>query len=135
MNLQIITPQKITFEGEVNSITVPSASGEITILKNHEALFAMLNAGIIKIAKSAGDEFLAIGGGYLETNKEKTTLIVSRAYGQDEIDAGEIKRAQEDAEKNLKTAVTDAERQEALELFRRSAIDAKLLSKVSRKKH
>lgn len=135
MQLQLITPQKITFEGEVSAITVPSTSGEITILKNHEALFTMLNTGVIKITKSAGDEFLAIGGGYLETNKEKTTLIVSRAYGQDEIDAGEIKRAQEDAERNLKSAVTDVERQQALEMFRRSAIDAKLLSKVSRKKH
>lgn len=135
MNLQIITPQKITFEGEVTAITVPSTSGEITILKNHEALFTMLNAGVIKINKSGADEFLAIGGGYLETNKAKTILVVSRAYGQDEIDAGEIKRAQEDAERNLKSAVTESERQQALEVFRRSAIDAKLLSKVSHKKH
>lgn len=135
MNLQIITPQKITFEGEVTAITVPSTSGEITILKNHEALFTMLNAGVIKIKKPGNDEFLAIGGGYLETNKQKTTLVVSRAYGQDEIDAGEIKRAQEEAERTLKTAVTETERQQALEVFRRSAIDAKLLSKVSRKKH
>lgn len=135
MNLQIITPQKISFEGEVTAITVPSTSGEITILKNHEALFTMLNAGVIKIKKPGNDEFLAIGGGYLETNKQKTTLVVSRAYGQDEIDAGEIKRAQEEAERTLKTAVTETERQQALEVFRRSAIDAKLLSKVSRKKH
>lgn len=135
MNLQIITPQKITFEGEVTAITVPSTSGEITILKNHEALFTMLNAGVIKIKKSGADEFLAIGGGYLETNKEKTILVVSRAYGQDEIDAGEIKRAQEDAERNLKSAVTESERQQALEVFRRSAIDAKLLSKVKHKRN
>lgn len=133
MNLQIITPQKITFEGEVTAITVPSTSGEITILKNHEALFTMLNAGVIKINKSGADDFLAIGGGYLETNKEKTILVVSRAYGQDEIDAGEIKHAQEEAERNLKSAVTEVERQQALEVFRRSAIDAKLLSKVKRK--
>ncbi len=135
MNLQIITPQKITFEGEVTAITVPSTSGEITILKNHEALFTMLNAGVIKINKSGPDEFLAIGGGYLETNKEKTILVVSRAYGQDEIDAGEIKRAQEDADRNLKSAVTETERQQALEVFRRSAIDAKLLSKVKHKRN
>lgn len=134
MQLQIITPQKITFEGEVTAITVPSTSGEITILKNHEALFTMLNAGVIKIKKPGNDEFLAIGGGYLETNKEKTILVVSRAYGQDEIDAGEIKRAQEEAERSLKSAVTESERQQALELFRRSAIDAKLLSKVHRKR-
>lgn len=134
MNLQIITPQKISFEGEVTAITVPSTSGEITILKNHEALFTMLNAGVIKIKKPGNDEFLAIGGGYLETNKQKTTLVVSRAYGQDEIDAGEIKRAQEEAERTLKTAVSETERQQALELFRRSTIDAKLLSKVNRKK-
>ncbi|MGB4966200.1 MAG: ATP synthase F1 subunit epsilon [Microgenomates group bacterium] len=135
MNLQIITPQKITFEGEVTAITVPSTSGEITILKNHEALFTMLNAGVIKINKSGADDFLAIGGGYLETNKEKTILVVSRAYGQDEIDAGEIKHAQEEAERNLKSAVTEVERQQALEVFRRSAIDAKLLSKVKHKRN
>lgn len=135
MQLQIITPQKISFEGEVTAITVQSAAGEITVLKNHEPMFTMLNPGVIKIKKPGNDEFLAIGGGYLETNKEKTTLVVSRAYGQDEVDAGEIKRAQDEAERILKSAVNETERQQALEMFRRSAIDAKLLSKVSRKKH
>lgn len=133
MQLQIITPQKITFEGEVSSITVQSATGEITVLKNHEPFFTMLNPGVIKIRKAGGDEYFAIGGGYLETNKEKTTLLVSQAYGQDEIDADEIKRAREQAQKTIREAPTEAERQQALEMLRRSTIDMKLLNKVKRK--
>lgn len=132
--LQILTPQETAFEGEVQAITVPSASGEITVLNDHEPLFTMLVAGVIKIKKIGDDEYLGIGGGYLETNREKTTLVLSRAYGQDDIDADEINRARAQAEKDLKEAPTDVERQQALEMLRRSSIDLKLLSKVKRKR-
>ncbi len=135
MLLQIITPKKIVFEEEVKAVMVPSVSGDITVLDKHMALFSQLKEGIVTVKRSGEDMFYAIGRGYLETNKSKTILLVSRAYGQDELDEAEIKKAQDQAEKDLKSAPGEVERVEALELLRRSAIDLKLLSKVRRKRN
>lgn len=135
MLLQIITPKKIVFEEEVKEVIVPSTTGEIVVLDKHMPLFSQLKEGIVTVKRSGEDMFYAIGRGYLETSKSKTILLVSRAYGQDDLDEAEIKKAQDQAEKDLKSAPGEVERTEALELLRRSAIDMKLLSKVRRKRN
>ena len=82
MKLRIITPRKVVLEEEINSITLPSADGEITILPNHVNLFSLLNEGVVKIKYDRKEDFFAIGGGYVETNGEYVNLLVSRAYSQ-----------------------------------------------------
>ncbi|MFA9288434.1 MAG: ATP synthase F1 subunit epsilon [Weeksellaceae bacterium] len=135
MNLKVITPRKLTLEREVVSITVPSASGEITILKNHANLFSLLKEGIITIrTEKDEEEYMAIGGGYLETDGKHISILVSRAYNQEQIDEDQTKKAIEDAEKLLADAKDKTERSEATALLRRSLLDTKLLQKVRRRK-
>jgi F-type H+-transporting ATPase subunit epsilon len=125
--LKIITPKKIVLEKEILSITLPTEEGEITILPHHANLFAILKEGIIKIKYNQEEDYFAIGGGYLETDGHEVNVLVSRAYGQDEIDEKMIEEAKENAQKILSQAKTDAERQQAATLLRRSLIDSKLL--------
>ena len=135
LHLKIITPQKIALEEDISSVTVPSAEGEITILPHHANLFALLMEGIIKIKPSFAEgkeEYLAIGGGYLETDGEEINILVSRAYGQGEIDEVQTQRAIEDAQKIIFEAKDEAQRKEAISQLRRSVIDMKLLK---RRKH
>lgn len=133
MLLQIITPKEIVFEEEITSVTVPSATGEITILNRHVPLFSQLKEGIITVKRTGEDMVLAIGRGYLETSGKKTILLVSRAYDQNEIDEKAVFAARDQAQKDVENAPGEAERTEALESLRRSTIDLKLLSKVKRK--
>jgi len=84
--LKIITPKKIVLEKEILSITLPTEEGEITILPHHANLFSILKEGIIKIKYNQEEDYFAIGGGYLETDGHEVNVLVSRAYGQDEID-------------------------------------------------
>lgn len=130
--LRIITPQKIVREEEIVSLTVPSVTGEITVLHNHVPLFTLLTEGICVIHNHNKEENLAIGGGYLEVTGKEVNLLVSKAYGQDEIDEKLVKEAEEKAKHLLANAKTDAEREEALMALRRSTVDLKLLSKTRR---
>lgn len=132
--VRIITPKRIVFEDEVQSISAPSSSGEITILYNHTPFFSILNQGIVKIKKDSQELLFSIGGGYIETNGKETNVLVSRAYHQDEIDEALVKKAREEAERLLKEAKTEEERQRAKEIHRRSFIDSKLLRGKRRKK-
>ena len=138
LHLKIITPQKVALEEDISSVTVPSAEGEITILPHHANLFALLMEGIIKIkpsfikAMEGKEKYLAIGGGYLETDGEEINILVSRAYGQGEIDEEQTQRAIEDAQKIIFEAKDEEARKEAISQLRRSVIDMKLLK---RRKH
>jgi len=129
LHLKIITPKKIVLEKDISSITLPTEEGEITILPHHVNLFAILKEGIIKIKYDKNEDYFAIGGGYLETDGREVNVLVSRAYGQDEIDEKMIEEAKEQAKKILAKAKTEAERQQAAALLRRSLIDSKLLKK------
>ena len=129
LHLKIITPKKIVLEKDISSITLPTEEGEITILPHHVNLFAILKEGIIKIKYDKNEDYFAIGGGYLETDGREVNVLVSRAYGQDEIDEKMIEEAKEQAKKILAEAKTEAERQQATALLRRSLIDSKLLKK------
>jgi len=133
LHLKIITPKKIVLEKDISSITLPTEEGEITILPHHVNLFTILKEGIIKIKYNENEDYFAIGGGYLETDGREVNVLVSRAYGQDEIDEKMIEEAKEQAKKILAEAKTDAERQQAAALLRRSLIDSKLLRKKRRK--
>jgi len=132
LHLRIITPNKVILEDDIDSITLPSAEGEITVLPHHENLFSQLVQGVVKIKKSNKEDYFAIGAGYLETNGEYANLLVSRAYNQDDINEKAVKKAQEEANILLTKAKTDSEREKAMQLIRRSLVDIKLLKKRKR---
>lgn len=132
IHLKIITPSKITLEEDVNSVSVPSVDGELTILPRHEKLFSLLKEGIVKIRKNQKEDLLAIGGGYLETDGKDLSILVSRAYGQAEINEKETEKALNQAKKILSESKDNVQIAEAEAMFRRSVIDMKL---VKRRKH
>lgn len=133
LHLRVITPSKIVLEEDISSITAPSVEGEITILPRHTRLFSLLKEGVVTIRKKNDEELLSIGGGYLQTNGSEVNVLVSRAYGQTEIDQKLTEKALEDAKKILEKSKDQKEREDAAMLLRRSIVDLKLLRK--RKKH
>ncbi|GAB4219444.1 MAG: hypothetical protein Fur009_5660 [Candidatus Microgenomates bacterium] len=129
MHLKIITPKKIVYEKEVNSVTVPAADGEITILPHHSNLFSLLKEGIIKAKYNNDEDYFSIGAGYVETNGKEVVILVSRAFGQDEIDEKIINDAMEKAKELINQAKDEQSRQAAILMMRRAVIDSKLLKK------
>src|SRR3989344_8146123 len=129
LHLKIITPRKVVIDEKINSVSIPSSEGEITILPRHENLFVLLIEGIIKIKKGDDENYLSIGGGYAETDGESVTILVSKAYGQDEIDKNLTEKALEQAKKILSESKDEKQRSEALSMMRRAIVDSKLLKK------
>lgn len=133
LKLTIITPKQVVLEKEIAGVTVPSTEGEMTILPRHINLFSLLEEGIVHYWSGDNHEYLAIGGGYVETDGESVRLLVSRAYGQDEIDQQKTQHALSEAKTRMKSAKTVDAQKEVASLMRRSAIDAKLLKKKRRR--
>ncbi len=132
IQLKILTPQKKVVEEEVQSVTVPSAEGEITILPRHAKLLTTLREGIITIRKNSSEDHLSIGGGYLETDGKELRILVSQAYHQHEINEEMTKKALEDARRIMQESKDQPMRVAAEVTIRRSVIDLKLLRKKRR---
>ena len=70
LKLKIVTPEKLILEEEVESVTIPTKEGEITILPDHVPLIAPLASGDI-VAFVNGEHLpMAIVGGFLEVKNE-----------------------------------------------------------------
>lgn len=76
MFLEIITPDKKLFSGEVNLVKVPGTKGSFAILKNHAPIISTLEKGQIKIVKAdEKEEFIDIEGGMIEVKKNKIIVL------------------------------------------------------------
>jgi F-type H+-transporting ATPase subunit epsilon len=80
MYLEIITPDKKVFEGEVNSVILPGSSGSFGILNNHAPIISTLTKGEIKITdKSQKSEIFNIAGGVVEVINNKISVLAENA--------------------------------------------------------
>lgn len=59
MNIKILTPEHVVFEGEVNSVLLPGKNGEFHIMKNHAGIVSSLINGKVKLYVSSIDETYA----------------------------------------------------------------------------
>lgn len=76
MFLEIITPDKKVFSGEVDLIKVPGTLGSFEILKNHAPIISTLEPGNIKVVNNTGEtELFQIAGGVIEVKQNKIIIL------------------------------------------------------------
>lgn len=66
MKLEILTPDKKVFEGEVRSVTVPGTMGSFEVLKDHAPIISTLEDGKVIIRQDNTEETIFIKGGVIE---------------------------------------------------------------------
>ncbi len=75
MHLEIITPDKKVFEGEVVSATFPGSKGSFQVLKNHAALISSLDKGKVIYKTRDKENELIVNGGVVEVLNNKIILL------------------------------------------------------------
>lgn len=75
MHLEIITPDKKIFEGEVNIITFPGEDGSFQVLNHHAPLVSLLKDGVVEYKSKDLSEQVHITGGVVEVLKDKVILL------------------------------------------------------------
>lgn len=81
MNLEILTPEKRLFNGEVYGIQMPGISGSFEVLENHAPLVSALKPGRLKVIKDKQNHLanFDIQGGFVEVLGNKVTVLVEGA--------------------------------------------------------
>ncbi|MEK7747741.1 MAG: F0F1 ATP synthase subunit epsilon [Nitrospirota bacterium] len=80
-NLTIVTPVEVFFQGEVESLVAPGASGSFGVLMNHAPLIATLDAGLFRMTTSEGEKSYKIGPGFFDILQNQATLLTTTIEG------------------------------------------------------
>ncbi len=110
LTLEIITPNRIQFKGEVQSVTIPGTEGSFQVLKNHAPLMSTFEIGEVKIVLPDGKETAyATGGGTVEVLDNHVLVLADSLEEINNIDVERARSAKERAEDRLahKTDTTD----------------------------
>jgi F-type H+-transporting ATPase subunit epsilon len=114
--LDIVTPKKVPFCGDVVSFIAPGVEGSFQILHNHTEFLSAMGVGDIKIKDESGKEtHYATSGGVVEVDSNKVIVLAETIEKADEIDVARAEASKERAAKLLaeKRPDLDAERAKA----------------------
>ncbi|RZL15532.1 MAG: ATP synthase F1 subunit epsilon [Pedobacter sp.] len=75
MNLEILTPDKKVFEGEVTSVTVPGTMGSFQILRDHAPIISTLEDGPVIVKGAGAENVFNIRGGVVEVLNNKIIVL------------------------------------------------------------
>ncbi len=77
LTLKVISPEKVIFTGQVDSVVVPGTLGEFEILVGHAPLISSLEKGVVTYQPTDGKKTrLGIMGGFVEVQKNEISLCV-----------------------------------------------------------
>jgi F-type H+-transporting ATPase subunit epsilon len=100
--LEILTPRRVVFKGDVTSFQAPGVVGGFQVLHSHAPLLSSLKIGEVTIRDSHGVELhYAISGGFAEVRENHVLLLAETAERTDEIDTERAKASRDRAQKRM----------------------------------
>ncbi len=95
---QIVTQDKLLFEGPVDIVVAPGTEGEMGILPNHAPLLTTLNFGVLRVRYEGDEQAFVIAGGFLEVRPDVVTVLADVGERVEEIDEERARAARARAE-------------------------------------
>ncbi len=106
LKLEIVTPEKRVIDETVDSVTVPTLSGEAGILPHHAPLISALKPGVLSFTNKGNTERLAVAGGFVEISNDTVSVLTDLAEESSEIDFEAARKDKDEAEKALAATAT-----------------------------
>ncbi len=76
LRLKIVSPVKIVYQGDVDSVLVPGTKGSFEILNDHAPIISSLSEGTVEYSTKEGKKQFNIHGGFVEVKKNEVSLCV-----------------------------------------------------------
>ena len=103
IQLEIVTPERLAYQDEVDAVVLPGAEGELGVLPHHAPLVSTLGFGELRIRKGGAEESFAIVGGFVQVRPDKVVVMAETADLASEIDLEKAQEARREAEKALES--------------------------------
>ena len=93
LHLEIVTPDKLAFEGDVDSVVIPGSEGELGVLPMHIPLMTQIKPGELVISVGGKKDYLAVGEGFATVTQERVNILTDMAIEATHIDEGAAEAA------------------------------------------
>lgn len=101
---EIVTQDKLLFEGPADVVIAPGSEGRMAILPHHTPLLATLDYGVLQVRYEGREELFAIAGGVIEVRPDIVIVLANVGENIDEIDVARAEAAKARAVDLLKRA-------------------------------
>lgn len=133
IELKIVTPDRMLYNGVVESVSFPTVEGEITVLPNHIPIIAAIKAGELKIKKDGKEEYFSVTRGVVEVDGKSITLLTDAGEKAEEIDEARAEEARNKAKELMSSERKDEEAySDALAQMERAASRLRIAKKRAR---
>lgn len=102
MRVEVLSPEGPVCAMDATDVTVPTTTGEITVLPGHVPLFTRLTEGEIEIRQDAEVTYVGITGGFLELSHNAVTILADFAVKSDTVVAAKAEEAKHKAEEAMR---------------------------------
>lgn len=107
---EIVSQDRIVYQGDADIVVLPGASGEMGILPHHSPVLSVLQFGVIRVRTKGEEYFFSVAGGVVEVQPDQVTVLADAAENVEEINVQRAEDARRRAEQALKEETnTDAD--------------------------
>ena len=78
LNVSVISPEAVLYEGTTNSVVAPAYDGEVGILTGHAPMMALLGKGVLRLGGDSGPKF-NVEGGFLQVVDNAVRVVTEKA--------------------------------------------------------
>jgi len=101
LHLEIVTPEKLAFAGEVDSVVIPGSEGEFGVLHQHIPLMTQIKPGEVVVTVGGKKDYLAVGEGFATVSHDRVNILTDMAIEWQHIDESAAEAAIERARTTL----------------------------------
>ena len=113
---ELVSPERLLFTGEVESVVVPGSEGELTVMKDHAPLMTTLKPGIVTVNETGGkSQRLFVRGGFADVAPTGLTILAESSVPVEQLDAAKLDAEIRDAQDDVTDASPDESRRLATE--------------------
>ncbi|MCB1383156.1 MAG: F0F1 ATP synthase subunit epsilon [Notoacmeibacter sp.] len=114
---ELVSPERLLVSEEVESVVIPGADGEFTVLAQHAPMMTSIRPGVVTVNAGGKSDRYVIFGGFADVMPESCTVLAEAATHVDDIDHASLEGRIKDAREDLEDAQSDDHRQRAQEFL------------------
>lgn len=128
IKLEIVTPDRLYFAGEVDEVSVPGIEGYMGILPGHAPLLSELKIGVITFRVGSETTRIVCNWGFVEVLSDQVSILAEKALTAKEVNIEQARSELQTAEAMLRSKSPDADFEKALHDWERATAELEVAS-------
>ena len=104
---EIVSQDRLVFQGDADLVILPGAAGEMGILPHHSPLLTVLQFGVVRVRTNGQEQYFTVAGGVAEVLPDQVTVLADTAENVQEINEERANAARQRAEQLLNDGVEE----------------------------